>query len=223
MAQPNGTATQNTDGSHYTGRKRISVKEEIVNNSNLFTNNNNTKDQVDKEGWKLHTPARLPKDCVSKFMRRPGILTGYRPADQPWNYYLRSTFWIHNETGNVWTHLLGSVIIIRLVFSFNLDFSTDTSAHGLLVFAFTSTFCFICSVSAHLFHNKSDLIHYVLFSFDYIGIALYGYGYGIMLYYCSGNELFYNTMGHFFPIVHAFLATNITLSSIIGRIRYGNR
>ena len=193
-------------------------------NNNVFTHKN-VQEYEDTNIRILKPPKGLTRSDTVKVMWEPGILSGYRPTDQPWTFYLRSLFWIHNETANIWTHLLAPVLSVSLVFSFrkDIDFSTNISSHGLLVFTLTSTISFFSSALAHLFHSKNELVHYIVFSFDYIGITLYGYGYGIMVYYCSGSELFYNTMGTFFPIMHALLASNITLCGIIARTKYRNK
>ena len=191
-------------------------------NTETNDNNKNVRNLLDTETWKLQSAKSLTRNFVPKVMWEPGILTGYRLINQPWSYYVKSLFWIHNETVNVWTHFIAPFLCITLVYGFSkhIDFSRDISAHGLLVFAVTSTISFLSSALAHLFHSKSELIHYIVFSVDHIGISLYGYGYGIMVYYCSGNELFYKTIGHGFQIVHALLALNITLCNIIARTKY---
>jgi len=56
-----------------------------------------------------------PSHCVS-----PAILTGYRPA-LTYLACLRSLLRIHNETVNIWSHLLGSifftVVLVQQLFS----------------------------------------------------------------------------------------------------------
>lgn len=218
MALTNGTLTEN--GHHKLKKRKNKVENEINNNVNTTDN----KKQRNKSKSPPAVAKCFSRDGVPKFMWEPGILTGYRASGQPWSYYLRSLFWIHNESCNIWSHLLAPVIMAVLLYGFSqkIDFSTDVSAHGLLVFAVTATISFLCSAAAHLLHAKGEFQHYLLFSIDYIGIALYGYGYGIMVYYCSGNELFYSTLGPYFPLIHALLASNITLCNIIARTRYKN-
>jgi len=54
-------------------------------------------------GWRLMKAGEAPSHCVS-----PAILTGYRPA-LTYLACLRSVLRIHNETVNIWSHLLGSI------------------------------------------------------------------------------------------------------------------
>ena len=77
-------------------------------------------------------PHSLPREMVPKLIWEPGILTGYRPMNQPWKFYIRSLFWIHNETGNIWTHLLAPLFTLAMLYTFSkhIDFSTNGSAHG---------------------------------------------------------------------------------------------
>ena len=61
-------------------------------------------------------PLRVPRENVPEVMWEPGVLTGYRPIDQPWTYYLKSLCWIHSETVNVWTHLVLPYVILVVVY-----------------------------------------------------------------------------------------------------------
>ncbi|KAH6635625.1 hemolysin-III related-domain-containing protein [Chaetomium sp. MPI-SDFR-AT-0129] len=45
----------------------------------------------------------------------PSILQGYRPTSQSWRGSLRSLGYLHNESVNIWTHLLGAVFVSLLV------------------------------------------------------------------------------------------------------------
>ncbi|CAM4959066.1 unnamed protein product, partial [Rotaria socialis] len=44
---------------------------------------------------------------VPPILIEPFILRGYRSTHQPWSYYWKSLFHKHNETINVWSHLIG--------------------------------------------------------------------------------------------------------------------
>ncbi|CAM4952820.1 unnamed protein product, partial [Rotaria socialis] len=44
---------------------------------------------------------------VPLVLTEPFILRGYRSTHQPWSYYWKSLFHKHNETINVWSHLIG--------------------------------------------------------------------------------------------------------------------
>ena len=171
-----------------------------------------------------HIPLRLPREQVPSIMWEPGILHGYRSSNQPWNYYFKSLFWIHNETINVWSHLVAPYIVLALVYilSKDINFFTDKSSHGLLLFTVASLIVYVCSTFAHLLHSKSVLFHYIMYSLDYIGISVYIYGFGIMVFYSSGNALFYRTMGSFYPLLLGILGCNITLCNVLS-MRYSHK
>ena len=140
-------------------------------------------------------PYSLSREMVPKIMWEPSIFTGYRPANMPWSFYFRSLFWIHNETGNIWTHLLSAVFMATMIHSLTSNIESDKilSAHGLVIFAVGSISMFLISATAHLLHSKSHEAHYLTFCFDFLGIVLYGYSQGVVGFYCSGSVLFYKT------------------------------
>ena len=88
------------------------------------------------------------------------------------------------------------------------------------MFALGSDCLFLCSSVAHLLHNKSETAHYLTFCFDYIGIALYGYGQGMMTFYCSGNVLFYKTVGSHFHWLNGVFASSCTIGNTLARTLY---
>lgn len=49
---------------------------------------------------------------VPLLFRERFILSGYRPAGLSWRCYVLSLFQIHNETLNVWSHLLAAVCVV---------------------------------------------------------------------------------------------------------------
>lgn len=55
------------------------------------------------------------KDAEEYMLHNNYIMTGYRINFDSYAKLTRSLFMIHNETINVWTHLIGSLIFIYLV------------------------------------------------------------------------------------------------------------
>ena len=49
------------------------------------------------------------------------ILSGYRPTEKNVCYYGKTIFTIHNETINIWTHMLGTFTFIGLLGYLNSD------------------------------------------------------------------------------------------------------
>ena len=56
-------------------------------------------------------PSTLRDADVPGLFREPYILSGYRPVGLSWRCYVLSLFQMHNETLNVWSHLLAGVCV----------------------------------------------------------------------------------------------------------------
>ncbi|PWN38721.1 HlyIII-domain-containing protein [Ceraceosorus guamensis] len=103
------------------------------------------------------------------------ILSGYRfIPSQNFGALLRSTFEIHNETGNIHSHLLGAVIIIPLFWpSKGLD--ADTTPMDRLVqtlYLAAALKCLVLSVSWHVMAGCANACWFERFAcVDYTGIA----------------------------------------------------
>ncbi|WFD25896.1 inc metabolism membrane protein [Malassezia nana] len=103
------------------------------------------------------------------------IITGYRfiPA-KSWRQLLLSIFQLHNETGNIHTHM-GGLILVAALFWFTgmVDHQTtaiDRSIQTLYLLAAAK--CLICSVSWHVMAGCADLQWFLCFAcIDYTGIS----------------------------------------------------
>lgn len=150
-------------------------------------------------------PSTLRASEVPPFCRVPHIHGGYRPLDQPWRCYLLSLFQRHNETVNVWTHLLGALFVLAAAqrLSRSVDFAGDAHAWPLLLLLASSVGYLTLSTLAHLLSARSHLHHHALYFLDYLGIALYQYGSAAAhLHYAAGA----GWRGAAFPAVAALLA-----------------
>jgi adiponectin receptor len=79
----------------------------------------------------------------------PYIKTGYRKSPLPTCETVASIFQVHNETGNIWTHLLGAFYFIYVLFHvWGLDVPKDIKAL-LLVNVLSYFMCMAFSVSFH--------------------------------------------------------------------------
>lgn len=109
------------------------------------------------------------------FRNNEHILSGYRfiPVEN-WPALVRSTFQIHNETGNIHTHLWGLAAIVPLFWpSKGLDDQT-TPMDRLVqtVYLFAAAKCLTLSVSWHVMAGCSDRKWFERFAcVDYTGIA----------------------------------------------------
>jgi predicted membrane channel-forming protein YqfA (hemolysin III family) len=65
-------------------------------------------DRLDSAWWRLRSIAQAPR-----FLHQPHVLTGYRKQLTAWEA-ARSAFMLHNETGAIWTHLIGALVFVVL-------------------------------------------------------------------------------------------------------------
>lgn len=145
-----------------------------------------------------------PRQNVPENYRERGILTGYRLANQPWRYYIGSLFQIHNETLNVWTHLIGLFVIWYALGQYFLiyDWRTDKDSWPMLTFGICCSLTHFLSSMAHLLHSKSLYIHHLVFMVDFIGVVLFAFGTGILaLYSCSDRDMYAFLSPFYLPLL----------------------
>jgi len=110
-----------------------------------------------------------------EWQENPYILSGYRflPTKRQ---CLQSIFWLHNETCNIWTHILGFVFFMGLgiysIFS-HLEHATIIDKLMFGVFFMAAAKCLVCSVLYHVFIHCAHIpVMKCAATFDYIGISL---------------------------------------------------
>jgi len=115
----------------------------------------------------------------------PFIHSGFRLPNQPYSYYYRSLFSLHNETCSVWIHLVGTFILIRQIYQHMIQFSTESYSsiiHIYIVYnCIGACIMLLCSAQAHLLHSRTLADHIRSFYLDYFGINFYGFTSGIVL------------------------------------------
>lgn len=103
------------------------------------------------------------------FDSNPFILSGYRPESRSWTRSLASwTYW-HNESGNIYSHLVPGVVLVLSLFVFGLDLR---SPDGLIV-ALQLGSALLCLSLSTLYHtalNHSESVARLWLQFDYGGI-----------------------------------------------------
>jgi predicted membrane channel-forming protein YqfA (hemolysin III family) len=101
-----------------------------------------------------------------------------------------------------------------------VDFLNDRHAWPLLAGLTSGMALYLCSAAAHCLQSRSELAHYVAFTFDYAGIGLYGLGSVIMhLEYCS-EDAFYDTVQPLFVPAGCILAVLICFCCSVSKTRY---
>lgn len=135
-------------------------------------------------------PGTVRDTEVPHYFRERYICTGYRPLNHSWRYYFLSLFQRHNETINVWTHLLAFLVFLVKLrqLAETVDFVGDPHSWPLLVLILSSLIYSAFSTTAHLLGSKSELCHYTFFFLDYVGVAQYQYGSAIVHFYYAVDE-----------------------------------
>merc|ERR1711934_670897 len=87
---------------------------------------------------------------------------------------LKSLFTLHNETVNIWTHLIGGMLWLREGYLFSLVVpESDRAVVGLV--AVLGLIMFVASAGAHAFACVSPFTYKYLWKADYAGILLLWY------------------------------------------------
>lgn len=167
---------------------------------------------------KLLDSSQIPSE-----FRDPGITTGYRKLHQPWVYYARSCFAIHNETVNIWTHFIPCLCFFYLTY-YHSEFCNTNDGNVHLPILLYKLGCMLttgASTAAHIFGGKSVYFHRLLFQLDYAAICFYAFANGMMqMSYFSDSNTYNNNFGHVFALnfilaffdltVICFLKLNLT-------------
>jgi adiponectin receptor len=118
------------------------------------------------------------------------IISGYRPASNSYLASFKSIFHLHNETVNIYTHLLGSFLFLLLSLSlYNVLYTRYPYATKEDVYAFSCFFlgaiaCLGMSATYHTISNHSHAVAVWGNQLDYAGIVLLIWGSFVpVLYY----------------------------------------
>ncbi|XP_035284650.1 progestin and adipoQ receptor family member VII, a [Anguilla anguilla] len=166
-------------------------------------------------------PGTLRDSEVPRFFRERHITGGYRPLGRPWRYYVLSLFRRHNETVNVWTHLLGALLVLQRAgrLAETVDFAGDPHAWPLLVLLLSSLAYMSFSAVAHLLAAKSEFCHFAFFFLDYVGVAQYQYGSAVAHFYYAAEEGWHRRVRGVFMPAAALLCCLSCLGCCYGKYR----
>ncbi|KAI6611016.1 hypothetical protein MCOR07_010552 [Pyricularia oryzae] len=109
------------------------------------------------------------------------ILTGYRRASFSFITSARSILQIHNETANIWSHLLGAALFVALCLQFfaNAEFTLHTRVQDAVavgVYFMAVIVCFFLSTIFHTFSDHSPGMHKFGNELDHLGIVFVMWG-----------------------------------------------
>lgn len=78
---------------------------------------------------------------------------------------------IHNETFNIWSHLLGFFACLWLIYyEIYYDFCNDKIPK--IIYLFAASFCMLCSSVYHIYLNMNYKYYRLFFIFDVVGINI---------------------------------------------------
>lgn len=102
------------------------------------------------------------------------ILAQYRPASYSFHVSFQSLFYLHNESVNIHTHLLGApvflfIAFIAYAFAVHSVSGSDILAFGCFVLG--AVFCLSMSAIFHTISNHSPLVNRLGNQLDYVGIV----------------------------------------------------
>ncbi|XP_077408880.1 membrane progestin receptor beta [Vanacampus margaritifer] len=170
----------------------------------------------------LPSPTVISSQVPSLF-REPYILSGYRPVHQKWRCYLFSLFQRHNESLNVWTHLLAALVLLRCWWAKigAMGYTFTAASLPLCLFFVSSLTYLFFSAAAHLFQSHSEHAHYFFFFMDYVGVAIYQYGCSLGHYFYASEPAWRDScFGSLFLPGAAFLGWLSCASSCFAKSRY---
>ncbi|XP_064624518.1 membrane progestin receptor beta-like [Lineus longissimus] len=167
------------------------------------------------------TQKTLKKSEVPLLFHEPGIETGYRPPNKPWTYYFISAFQLHNESMNIWTHLIGFFVVgaAMVYYHQKLNF-LSAQLYPMVIFGLTCLAFSLLSTAAHLLEAKSFFVHHFAYFLDYAGVGLYGFGTMTILSYYSADKRILQFFGAYFTPVNAIMAVTSCFCSCYGKLSY---
>jgi adiponectin receptor len=131
----------------------------------------------------IPSPPLISYETLPPWMRDNSfILHGHRPCLKKWNDVFHSLFYFHNQTFNIYSHLITGLIFIGMLLHTLYVRKNFYFPH--LLFLCSGTFCFLSSSLFHLCFCHSPEILELGSRFDYIGIL-------IMIYSSSNLLAFY--------------------------------
>ncbi|KAJ8305305.1 hypothetical protein KUTeg_015850 [Tegillarca granosa] len=142
-----------------------------------------------------HCQLTFKAEEVPTLFREPGVLTGYRIPNQSLKYYIFSMFQIHNETVNIWTHLIAFLIVLGKTLDCVRNYNAENPQFPVFLgFGICCLFYTFFSTVAHTIHSMSPYVHYKCYQADYAGIGFYMLGSSFLLYYASCHKDYYDVL-----------------------------
>lgn len=153
-------------------------------------------------------------DIPNWYSNNKYIYYGYRIPKSSIKSLTLSIFKIHNETFNIWTHIIGFFIFVYLYCNFTIqNINEPLSIIPICIYLFGTMVCFIGSVVMHTYYPHSEHTCNILCKLDYSGIfTLIFTGYLCFIHYeffCYPTlQIIYNIILSIVGICILFLICN---------------
>ena len=139
------------------------------------------------------------------YVRIKHIKYGYRTCEHmTTGKCVRSLFMVHNETFNVWTHLISGIYYLYqlyLIITASGMYKEIKQRSNLWIQALACLACIFCMLSSstyHLFNSLNKRLYYILLKVDLIGIGVNITGLALTLIYCGFHN--YSNVRTFFVL-----------------------
>mmetsp|Transcript_55982 Transcript_55982/g.128096 ORF Transcript_55982/g.128096 Transcript_55982/m.128096 type:complete len:295 (+) Transcript_55982:44-928(+) len=134
--------------------------------------NMTTQEQVLSKEWGFSALPLLPASAAPKWTVRPYIHRGYRDV-MAVGECVGSLLYLHNETGNVWTHVVGVAVFVALGMQDWSDSSMEQHHRVVAaVYCGATTLCMGFSAAFHLMQPNSKRTYDLMLKLDMSGIAI---------------------------------------------------
>ncbi|KAK8132313.1 ADIPOR-like receptor SPBC12C2.09c [Apiospora kogelbergensis] len=104
------------------------------------------------------------------------ILSGWRPETNSYWECLKSMGYVHNESGNIYTHLFAAIWMVMLGSWWGMYANAQYPAAGVddgivfFLFFLGGTICYLLSTTYHVLSNHSHATHIFCLKLDFLGI-----------------------------------------------------
>ena len=130
-------------------------------------------------GLTLHHRSQIPA-----IYKEPYIIDRYRKPNSTVTESLKYLFVKHNDVGNFWTHFIPLCVWLWWLYrlSFRLDLTNPYFYPLVCFWAGSCSYAFFSCI-AHMFSVVSFTVRTVCFMLDYLGIAMYGLGCSLVIFF----------------------------------------
>ena len=116
----------------------------------------------------------LPIEMAPPHVRSEFVLYAYRPTCTSWRPAVLTLFRLHNETLNIWSHLLGAAwVCAMLLETLSMAVTDEGQRLATVVFLLSALFCTVASSLYHLLGGiLSQRTYRALYQLDINGISV---------------------------------------------------